>query len=140
MEGSFSAISALTDDDPSMVYIMDAEALPPSPPPVVEDEHTITTTAATAGPAEPAAAQRQASTHSMWSAAVSSVFSFFPTPYMMDLSGRRVSILRKLVQDRQQRTRRQRLALCFCLQIVYLGACHAVLGREPRDRSCNRFD
>jgi len=139
MEGSFSAISALTDDDPSMADIMDEEALPLSSPPV-EDEHTTTTTAATAGPAEPAAAQRQASTHSMWSAAASSVFSFFSTPYMMDRSGRRVSILRKLVQDRQQRTRRQRLALSFCLLIVYLGACHAVLGREPRDRSCNRFD
>lgn len=60
--------------------------------------------------------------HSLWSAAASSLLSFWPTPYVTDhRTGRRVSLLRKLYEDREQRSRRYRLALSFLCLLVYLG-------------------
>lgn len=58
----------------------------------------------------------------MWSVAASSVRSFWPTPYVTDQrTGRRVSLLRKLYEDRERRSRRQRLGLSFLCLLLYLG-------------------
>lgn len=66
--------------------------------------------------------QPHASHHSLWSVATSSVRSFWPTPYVTDQrTGRRVSLLRKLYEDQEQRSRRQRLALSFLCLLLYLG-------------------
>lgn len=97
MEAGISAVSALSE--PSA-----ASAAPPS-------------SAAAAPQLQP-----HASHHSLWSVAASSVRSFWPTPYVTDQrTGRRVSLLRKLYEDRERRSRRQRLALSFLCLLLYLG-------------------
>ena len=96
MEAGISAVSALSE---------------PPPP-----------SAASAASAAAPQLQPHASHHSLWSVAASSVRSFWPTPYVTDQrTGRRVSLLRKLYEDRERRSRRQRLALSFLCLLLYLG-------------------
>lgn len=101
MEQGLSAISALTDPaEEALRHQQDLAAEGPAP-------HT---------PQRETSVRSVRSVRSVWS-----LLSTFPTPYVWE-SGRRVSILRKLNKQLENRSRRRQLLASFGLIVIYLGA------------------